>query len=266
RAHPAFLLLQGKLFQPFGSLAVRAPGLPGSRVGGPRRASHPGPRGAGALRPRRRVDRAHRLRRRPRPQPRLLRGHTPLLARAQGRQPAARLLRHPAQDTGAGRARARLPHRGPGAARRRGSGEPLRHRVAGADRGARHRRPCARNELTLGYHWRPMSGSPIYGTSGIRELEARAGGQGGLMQRAGLAAAEFARSLCGDTAKSILVLAGPGNNGGDALEVAAHLKRWFFRVSVVFAGERDKLSPDARAALAKWESAGGTLLDELPRG
>src|SRR5262249_14483583 len=59
---------------------------------------------------------------------------------------------------------------------------------------------------------------------------------------------------------------GPGNNGGDALEVAAHLKRWFFRVSVVFAGERDKLPPDARAALAKWESAGGTLLDELPRG
>jgi hydroxyethylthiazole kinase-like uncharacterized protein yjeF len=111
-----------------------------------------------------------------------------------------------------------------------------------------------------------MSGSPIYSTGGIRELEARAGGTGKLMERAGLAAAEFARSLCGDTAKSILVLAGPGNNGGDALEVATHLRRWFFRVSVVFAGERGKLPPDALAALAKWESAGGTLLGDIPMG
>ena len=86
------------------------------------------------------------------------------------------------------------------------------------------------------------------------------------MERAGLAAAEHARGLCGDTAKSILVVAGPGNNGGDALEAAAHLKRWFFRVSVVFAGERSKLPPDARAALAKWESTGGTLLGDIPKG
>jgi len=84
------------------------------------------------------------------------------------------------------------------------------------------------------------------------------------MERAGLAAAELARKLCGDDAKSILVVAGPGNNGGDALEAAAHLKRWFFRVSVVFAGEREKLPRDARAALGKWEAAGGTLLPGIP--
>lgn len=109
-----------------------------------------------------------------------------------------------------------------------------------------------------------MSASPIYGTSGIRKIEARAPGAGSLMERAGEAAAELARSLCGDTAKAVLVVAGPGNNGGDAFEVATHLKRWFFRVSVVFAGERDKLPKDARAALAKWEAAGGTLLDAIP--
>ena len=111
-----------------------------------------------------------------------------------------------------------------------------------------------------------MAASPIYGTRAIRELEARASGAGNLMERAGEVAAEFARSLCGDTAKSVLVVAGPGNNGGDAFEVAAHLKRWFFRVGVVFAGERDKLSKDARAALAKWETAGGTLLEAIPEG
>ena len=106
---------------------------------------------------------------------------------------------------------------------------------------------------------------PIYTTPAIRKLEELAApASGTLMQRAGVAAAEYARSLCGDTAKSILVLAGPGNNGGDAFEVAAHLKRWFFRVSAVFSGERDKLKEDALAALEKWETAGGTLLREIP--
>jgi hydroxyethylthiazole kinase-like uncharacterized protein yjeF len=103
----------------------------------------------------------------------------------------------------------------------------------------------------------------------MRELEALAAAASpkpALMERAGETAAELARSLCGDTAKAILVVAGPGNNGGDAFEVATHLKRWFFRVSVVFAGEREKLPADARAALAKWEAAGGTLLDAIPEG
>jgi len=106
--------------------------------------------------------------------------------------------------------------------------------------------------------------SPIYSIAAIREIEARVQGASSLMEKAGEAAAEFARSLCGDTAKAVLVIAGPGNNGGDALEVAAHLKRWFFRVSVVFAGERAKLPEDAGAALAKWEATGGTLLDAIP--
>ncbi|MGC2519953.1 MAG: NAD(P)H-hydrate dehydratase [Burkholderiales bacterium] len=121
--------------------------------------------------------------------------------------------------------------------------------------------------------------TPIYATAAIRRIEEKAAHAhdaprmeraaefttGTLMERAGVAAAEYARSLCGDTAKHILVVAGPGNNGGDAFEVAAHLKRWFFRVSVVFAGERGKLSQDAQAALGKWEAAGGALLNDIPR-
>jgi hydroxyethylthiazole kinase-like uncharacterized protein yjeF len=101
----------------------------------------------------------------------------------------------------------------------------------------------------------------------MRELEALAtpaSGSPTLMERAGAAAAKLARSLCGDTAKAVLVVAGPGNNGGDAFEVAAHLKRGYFRVSVVFAGEREKLSNDAQAALGKWETTGGSLLGEIP--
>jgi len=110
-----------------------------------------------------------------------------------------------------------------------------------------------------------MPALPIYTTPAMRKLEELAApASGTLMQRAGAAAAEFARSLCSDTAKAVLVVAGPGNNGGDAFEVAAHLRRWFFRVSVVFSGERDKLPEDAQAALGKWEAAGGTLLHDVP--
>src|SRR5712692_6246832 len=105
-----------------------------------------------------------------------------------------------------------------------------------------------------------MPALPIYTTPAIRKLEGLAAlASGTLMERAGAAAAEYARSLCGDTAKRVLVVAGPGNNGGDAFEVATHLKRWFFRVSVVFPGERATLSKDARMALAKWETSGGGL-------
>jgi hydroxyethylthiazole kinase-like uncharacterized protein yjeF len=86
------------------------------------------------------------------------------------------------------------------------------------------------------------------------------------MERAGEAGAELAQRLCGDAAKSVLVVAGPGNNGGDAFEVAALLKRAFFRVTTVFAGERDRLPPDAKRALGKWEQAGGTPLDAIPEG
>src|SRR5947209_20370088 len=111
-----------------------------------------------------------------------------------------------------------------------------------------------------------MPALPIYTTPAMRRLEELAApASGTLMERAGAAAAELARDLCGDTAKAILVVAGPGNNGGDAFEVATHLKRWFFRVTVVFSGERGKLPKDALVALGKWEATGGALLHGIPK-
>src|SRR2546427_8668901 len=103
-----------------------------------------------------------------------------------------------------------------------------------------------------------MPALPIYTTPAMRKLEELAAPPSGtLMERAGAAAAEYARSLCGDTAKSVLVLAGPGNNGGDAFEGATHLKRWFFRVNAVFSAGRGKPPEDALVAPVKWETAGG---------
>jgi hydroxyethylthiazole kinase-like uncharacterized protein yjeF len=110
--------------------------------------------------------------------------------------------------------------------------------------------------------------APLYRAAEMRALEARAFAEHPvppLMERAGLAAAELARELAGETGRSVLVLAGPGNNGGDAFEAATHLKRWFYRVDVVFAGDDPaKLPRDAGAAYAKWCAVDGRLLQSIP--
>jgi hydroxyethylthiazole kinase-like uncharacterized protein yjeF len=108
-------------------------------------------------------------------------------------------------------------------------------------------------------------GTPIFLTAGVRAIEAAAAkAPPPLMERAGLAAAELAREVSGGTGKPVLVLAGPGNNGGDAFVIARHLKKWYFKVTVVFAGDEKKLSADAKAAIAAWRKAGGTLTASLP--
>src|SRR5688572_12291811 len=74
---------------------------------------------------------------------------------------------------------------------------------------------------------------PIYLTEQIRRIEQSAGDAlPPLMERAGAAAAALAARLASDRGKDILVLAGPGNNGGDARVVAARLQEQFFRVTV----------------------------------
>jgi len=110
--------------------------------------------------------------------------------------------------------------------------------------------------------------TPIYRTADVRAIEAAAAASPAapqLMEKAGLAAAEVARDVSAGTGKPVLVLAGPGNNGGDAFVLARHLKQWYFNVSVAFAGDEGKLSADASAALRAWRAAGGSLSDTLPR-
>jgi hydroxyethylthiazole kinase-like uncharacterized protein yjeF len=84
------------------------------------------------------------------------------------------------------------------------------------------------------------------------------------MQRAGVAAADWAALLAGERNRAILVLAGPGNNGGDAFEVARLLRDRFFDVRVVFAGDGTKLPADAAAARLAFVAAGGTTLGAIP--
>ena len=84
------------------------------------------------------------------------------------------------------------------------------------------------------------------------------------MERAGAAASEAAIKLCGDRGRPIVVLAGPGNNGGDAFVAARLLRAGYYDVSVVFAGDAQRLPADAMAAFQAFRAAGGEIHGEPP--
>ncbi|MDP2057332.1 MAG: NAD(P)H-hydrate epimerase, partial [Thiobacillus sp.] len=85
-----------------------------------------------------------------------------------------------------------------------------------------------------------------------------------LMERAGTAAAELAGTLASDSGEPVLILAGPGNNGGDALVAARLLTTQGCRVVVVSRADPARLPPDAARAWAAWRENGGTLLADIP--
>ena len=109
---------------------------------------------------------------------------------------------------------------------------------------------------------------PIYLTAQIRLIEKAAiedNPRLQLMERAGETAADIARSLLGENATNVLVLAGPGNNGGDAYVVARLLKRWFYHVDVVALTKPKRDDSEAAAAFAMWRDAGGEINIAVPR-
>jgi hydroxyethylthiazole kinase-like uncharacterized protein yjeF len=101
--------------------------------------------------------------------------------------------------------------------------------------------------------------SPVRLVAELRAIEA-AHHDEPLMERAGRAAAEVARTMAGDRGGRVVVLAGPGNNGGDAFVVARWLRAWFYDVAVVFPGDPAALPKDARDAHAAFVTAGGTTM------
>ena len=110
--------------------------------------------------------------------------------------------------------------------------------------------------------------TPIYLANEIRKLEKLATSASvpiNLMEKAGLAAAEVVRDkLLTSEKNKVLVLAGPGNNGGDAFVVARHLQKWWFKVTLVFTGTPAELSSEAKNSMDAWTDAGGEILSEIP--
>ena len=86
------------------------------------------------------------------------------------------------------------------------------------------------------------------------------------MERAGTAIAEAARRLAADTGARILVVAGPGNNGGDAWVAAAHLLGSFHKVVVFDLTGAAPKAAEARAAQAACVERSGTIVREWPAG
>lgn len=79
------------------------------------------------------------------------------------------------------------------------------------------------------------------------EAECAAGGlaTATLMENAGRAVAEEIRRIVEDvTGENVLIMVGPGNNGGDGLVCARYLFGWGARVSVWLAGERPAGDPN----------------------
>ena len=104
---------------------------------------------------------------------------------------------------------------------------------------------------------------PVYRTSEIRALEARFAAEG-LMERAGAAAAEVASAMLAARSGPVVILAGPGNNGGDGFVAGRLLRAGFHEVIVVFAGDPARLPGDAASAHAALLAAGGSTQSTLP--
>lgn len=83
-----------------------------------------------------------------------------------------------------------------------------------------------------------------------------------LMENASRAVAECVFAALLNPQKSrVLILCGPGNNGGDGFAVARHLRNAGVKVTVVLAAPREKSTGDAGLNLAIYERMEGDLLD-----
>jgi hydroxyethylthiazole kinase-like uncharacterized protein yjeF len=112
----------------------------------------------------------------------------------------------------------------------------------------------------------PGSRQALYSTAETRQIEYTA--QAGLpahtlMQRAGLAVAQLALALA-PHGQRIWLACGPGNNGGDGLEAAMHLKRWGKLPSVTWLGSPDKSPPDALLSYQRAMAAGVAFAETAP--
>lgn len=105
-----------------------------------------------------------------------------------------------------------------------------------------------------------------YSVAAIRQAERLALEQGrALMPLAGAAAARHAAARMPPGAR-VLALAGPGNNGGDALAAATQLRAQGFDARVLLPAGPARLPADAARAYADWLASGAAVQATLVPG
>jgi hydroxyethylthiazole kinase-like uncharacterized protein yjeF len=108
----------------------------------------------------------------------------------------------------------------------------------------------------------------LYSVAQLRAIEQAVApvlAPGTLMRRAGEAAARMALYLLGARReRPVLVLAGPGNNGGDALELAANLAQAGIAVTVWHQGGATAASAETANALQRARASTARFVDTLP--
>jgi hydroxyethylthiazole kinase-like uncharacterized protein yjeF len=110
--------------------------------------------------------------------------------------------------------------------------------------------------------------SALFSVAQIRSIETEARATlppGTLMRRAGQAAARAALELIGTRGHGpVLVLAGPGNNGGDALEVAANLSQAGVAVHVLHLDGHAPPAAETAQALERARASAAEFIGALP--
>ncbi|MBI2768618.1 MAG: NAD(P)H-hydrate dehydratase [Burkholderiales bacterium] len=107
---------------------------------------------------------------------------------------------------------------------------------------------------------------PLFDVAATRRIEQRATAGlplHALMQAAGLATARLALALA-PHAKNIWIACGPGNNGGDGLEAAMHLRDWGKQVAVTWLGQPASAPADALSSWQRARDVGVVFGDEPP--
>lgn len=107
---------------------------------------------------------------------------------------------------------------------------------------------------------------PLHDSTAVRRIERAAAAAlppHTLMQRAGLAVARLALAVA-PHARHVWIACGPGNNGGDGLEAALHLKQWGKDVTVTWLGDETRAPEDALRSLHRVREAGVPPAAALP--
>lgn len=110
------------------------------------------------------------------------------------------------------------------------------------------------------------SASPLFDAVATRRIESAAAAHlppHTLMERAGAAVARLALALA-PHARTMWLVCGPGNNGGDGLEAAMRLRQRGINAVVTWLGEANTAPPDAQHAWQRACAAGVVFTNQAP--